>query len=131
MAVVTFVCIFRWNSKAYTIVLDVYLIWLWMDAYFADYRRGKLKFRVWTPYDHSSPFLFLLSFIHQILATIFSTNLNVVYDSFFSGIMLHIYSQFEILEHRMKNIGTDKNYSAKLCAYHHHRIYKSVFILFH
>ncbi|KAK9309038.1 hypothetical protein QLX08_001218 [Tetragonisca angustula] len=113
----------EWSSKAYTIVLDVYLVWLWADGYFA-YKRGKLKFRVWTPYDYSSPLLLLLSFIHQILATIFSTNLNVVYDCFFSGIMLHIYSQFEILEHRMKNITTDENYSAKLCAHHHHRIYQ-------
>lgn len=125
MAIVVFVCIFRWNTKTYTIVLDVYLVWLWLDGYFA-YRRGKLKFRVWTPYDCSSPLLLLLSFVHQILATIFSTNLNVVYDCFFSGIMLHIYSQFEILEHRMKNITADKNYSAKLCAYHHHRICQSV-----
>ncbi|CAD1475179.1 unnamed protein product, partial [Heterotrigona itama] len=84
--------------------------------------RGKLKF--WTPYDYSSSLFFLASFIHEILATIFSTNLNVVYDCFFSGIMLHIYRQFEILEHRMKNITTDNNYSAKLCAYHHYRIHK-------
>ncbi|XP_050488672.1 uncharacterized protein LOC126872609 [Bombus huntii] len=65
-----------------------------------------------------------IDFIHQILATIFSTNLNIVCDCLFSGILIHIYCQFEILEHRMKNITTDKDYSAKFCAHHHHRIYK-------
>ncbi|XP_043597639.1 odorant receptor 46a-like [Bombus pyrosoma] len=114
----------EWNSKAYSFVLHFFVAWLWIGAFLTDFRRGRLKFRAWIPYDYNSPLLFLFSFIHQILATIFSTNLNIVCDCLFSGILIHIYCQFEILEHRMKNIMTDKNYSAKFCAHHHHRIYK-------
>ncbi|XP_048267493.1 odorant receptor 46a-like [Bombus terrestris] len=119
----------EWNSKAYSFVLHFFVAWLWIAALLTDFRHGRLKFRAWIPYDYNSPLLFLFSFIHQILATVFSTNLNIVCDCLFSGILIHIYCQFEILEHRMKNITTDKNYSAKFCAHHHHRIYKRVFFI--
>ncbi|XP_017797133.1 PREDICTED: odorant receptor 30a-like, partial [Habropoda laboriosa] len=42
----------------------------------------------------------------------------------FSGLLIHIYCQFEILQHRLKSIKPDREYSAKQCAFHHYRIYK-------
>ncbi|CAL7950595.1 unnamed protein product [Xylocopa violacea] len=114
----------EWNSMAYTVTLDCFTTLLWISALFTDFRHEKLKFRVWLPNCLSSPRLFTFNFVHQIVATLFSTNTNVIYDCLFSSLLIHIYCQFEILEHRMRNITINKNYSARLCAYHHDRIYK-------
>lgn len=108
------------------VLLNTFVAFVWVISYFIDYRQGRLKFRVWLPYDYSSPVPFLLSTVHQITVTLYSVNMNIICDCLLSGFLIHIYSQLEILGHRMRNIAVNKSYSAKSAARHHYRIYKLV-----
>ncbi|XP_026671184.1 uncharacterized protein LOC108626940 [Ceratina calcarata] len=114
----------EWNSMAYTFAMHCFVSLMWIGSLFTDFRNGRLKFRVWLPKFLSSPRLFAVIFLHQIIATTFSTNINIICDCLFSSLLIHIYCQLEILGHRMRNIMVNKKYSAKGCAYHHDQIYK-------
>ena len=92
----------------------------------ANFKNRKLAFRAWIPYDYSSLSAYLLTFFYQSLFTTICTFGCVASDSLYSGLLIHINCQFEILEHRLKNIESNQNYSVKLCVHHHDHIYKSV-----
>ncbi|XP_076285383.1 odorant receptor Or1-like isoform X1 [Lasioglossum baleicum] len=83
-----------------------------------------LTFRLWLPYDYSSPSVYAVTFILQTVSVTISSLMNVTYDSLFSGLMFCIYSQLEILGHRLQNIVRTGDASAKECARHHNFIYE-------
>lgn len=97
-----------------------------MGSLLANFKIRKLAFRTWLPYDYSTASAFLLAFAYQIVVATVCTFACVASDTLYSGLLIHISCQFEILEHRLKNIGSDKNYSMKQCVRHHNHIYKLV-----
>ncbi|XP_046144666.1 uncharacterized protein LOC114872755 [Osmia bicornis bicornis] len=114
----------EWNSIIYTLILDLFVLGMWIVSFLTDFPHGRLKYRAWIPYDYSSPWIFAITYIHQVVATTFATNLIIACDSMFSGLLVNIYCQIEVLEYRLKNVGKYPYYSVKLCARHHQRIYE-------
>ena len=99
--------------------------YLFMES-LLTYKKRQLTYRTWVPYDYSSASAFLLTLLYQSLFTTICSFGCVATDSLYSGLLIHITCQFEILEHRLKNIESNQNYSVKLCVRHHNHIYKSV-----
>ena len=91
-----------------------------------NFKRRKLAFRAWIPFDYSSVSAYLLTFVYQCLFAIICTFGCVASDTLYSGLLIHINCQFEILEHRLRNIESNENYSVNLCVRHHNHIYKWV-----
>nr|XP_012143129.1 PREDICTED: odorant receptor 45a [Megachile rotundata] len=92
------------NTITYALIIDVYVVATIIISFFTDYRHGGLKFRAWLPYDYSSPLLFTVTYVHQMVVMVFATNFIVACDSLFSGLLVNIYCQFELLEYRLKNV---------------------------
>ncbi|XP_031827713.1 odorant receptor Or1-like isoform X2 [Nomia melanderi] len=112
------------KTKAYLSMVEGWVVWAHTMSLIVDSPTGKLLYRAWLPFDHTTPLGYSVASIHQIACSIIATATNAAYDSLFSGLLIHVYSQFEILGHRLRNIHGDENDSLKLCARHHDLIYK-------
>ncbi|XP_026300578.1 uncharacterized protein LOC100578751 [Apis mellifera] len=113
------------TSICYTILVLVSATWIFVRSFFTDFKKRKLTFRAWLPYDYSELLPFALSYAHQATTSMFCSCQNISCDTLFAGFLVQIYCQFEILEERLKNVQQDEsNYSAKQCVKHYHQIYK-------
>ncbi|XP_033319396.1 odorant receptor 94b-like [Bombus bifarius] len=113
-----------WNTLGYMTLLVISDFFILVVSLLANFKNRKLAFRTWIPYEYSSLSTYLLTFLYQSLFTTICTFGCVASDSLYSGLLIHINCQFEILEHRLKNIESNQNYSVKLCVHHHDHIYK-------
>lgn len=101
---------------------------------------GQLPYRAWLPWDYNNvPLVFWVISIHQIIALIFATFINVGTETLVFGLFIQTCAQFEIFENRLhklivnKTIGhlghalsssnKDKTEISK-CVCHHLSIYK-------
>ncbi|XP_043794978.1 odorant receptor 94b-like [Apis laboriosa] len=113
------------TSICYTILVLVSATWIFVRSFFTDFKKRKLTFRAWLPYDYSELLPFTLSYAHQATTSMFCSCQNISCDTLFGGFLVQIYCQFEILEERLKNVQQDEsNYSVKQCVKHYHQIYK-------
>ncbi|XP_078053771.1 odorant receptor Or1-like isoform X1 [Augochlora pura] len=99
---------------------------IWITSLIRDPKNRALAFRAWVPYDYSSPTLYAITYAHQAVSVFIASFMNVAYDTLFSGLMFCIYSQLEILGHRLRNITKDQKESAKQCAKHHNFLFELV-----
>ncbi|XP_076377256.1 odorant receptor 46a [Megalopta genalis] len=110
--------------KIYMTGLDVWSAWTVLGSLAVNFTSRKLLYRVWLPFEYKSATIFSLVYLHHALITVFSITLAVAYDSLFTGLMIHIYSQFEILGYRLRNVHRMADDSVKHCVRHHDQIYK-------
>ncbi|XP_076377262.1 odorant receptor Or1-like isoform X3 [Megalopta genalis] len=111
-------------STLYTLITEFYMIMAWIPSLSRDPKNRVLAYRAWIPYNYySSLVLYSVTYAHQALSLIIGSLINVGFDSLFSGLILSICSQLEILGHRLQNIQNDTQ-SARECARHHDFIYK-------
>ncbi|XP_043264937.1 uncharacterized protein LOC122404778 [Colletes gigas] len=114
----------EWNTKLYTFVLELCVVWTVLATLVASTTSKELLFRAWLPIDYSTTITFYFALGFQILCAVIGSLSNVACDSLFSGLLIHIYCQFEILGHRLKNIIENENDLVKQCNRHHDQIYK-------
>ncbi|XP_076679569.1 uncharacterized protein LOC143374904 [Andrena cerasifolii] len=114
----------EWNTIAYMILIESCMLFMFVASLFTDLESRKLTLRVWLPYDHTSTLGFTLTYVHQVMGATVCSLSTVACDSLFSSLLIHIYTQFEILGHRLRNIESDGTDSVRLCAHHHKEIYK-------
>ncbi|KAL6431347.1 hypothetical protein ACFW04_007176 [Cataglyphis niger] len=65
---------------------------------------GQLPYRMWVPYDYTSPRLFWFTSIQELVAIIFGTIVNVATETTVLGFCLQICAQIEILKHRLQKM---------------------------
>jgi len=65
---------------------------------------GELPYRMWVPYDYTSPLLFWFTSIQEVVAVIFGTIVNVATETTVLGFCLQICAQIEILKHRLQKM---------------------------
>ncbi|XP_076229132.1 uncharacterized protein LOC116424883 [Nomia melanderi] len=111
-------------STLYTVTIELCISLMIVSSMIVNTKDRVLTFRAWLPYDYSSPILYAVTFAHQAVSVTIGSLMNVAYDTLFSGLMFSIYSQLEILGHRLQNITRNHRESAKLCARHHNYIYE-------
>ncbi|XP_078032556.1 uncharacterized protein LOC144467570 [Augochlora pura] len=110
--------------KVYTTVLESWTVWTVLVSLLMNFTSRKLLYRVWLPFEYTSATIYSLVYLHHALVTVVCVTLSAAYDSLFAGLLVHIYSQFEILRHRLQNVHRNENDLVKRCAYHHDQIYK-------
>jgi len=91
-----------------------------------NFKKRNLTYKAWVPFDYSSPAIYFVVYIHQLIAMSTSGIVNVACDSLLCGFLLHICCQFEILGYRLTKL-THQN---SLCDYvrHHNRIFELVYL---
>ncbi|XP_076377263.1 odorant receptor 4-like isoform X1 [Megalopta genalis] len=112
------------TAKAYTAGLEVWGIWAVVVSLFVNFASRKLLYRTWLPFDHTPAMMYCLVYLHHTIVNIVCLTSTAAYDSLYAGLLVHIYSQFEILRHRLHNIHRNENDLVKHCAHHHDQIYK-------
>ncbi|XP_076621050.1 odorant receptor 94a-like [Colletes latitarsis] len=114
----------EWNAIVYMTVAGLCIGWMIPSSFLKDFRYRKLSYRIWLPYNYSSSFVFAITYSYQAAGVTIGAFANVACDSLFSGLLIHTYSQFEILRYRLNHIVKNKKDSAKKCAHLHNHIYK-------
>jgi hypothetical protein len=98
-----------------------------ITSLFTDFKEHSLTFRAWLPYDHrSSPVLFHLTYVHQLVGFIMGSILHLACDGVICGLLVHIYGQLEILESRLRRIAREPDI-IRNCVLQHDHIYKLVY----
>ncbi|XP_043264943.1 odorant receptor 46a-like [Colletes gigas] len=100
-------------AKFYAILSESSVIY-WSCIAFLRLTHGELPVRVWLPYDYTSTYSLSLTYVQQILAFVAGSLMHVACDSLICGLLIHVYSQFEILECRLKAIKAGENQFARM-----------------
>ncbi|XP_076223492.1 odorant receptor 10-like isoform X2 [Nomia melanderi] len=112
------------NAVQFLTVVQCILMVSWVSTPIMESKSRKLVFRSWIPYNYSSPTLYGVTYMHQMISTTADTVMHIAVDTLFNGFLLCIYCQLEILEYRLQHLAKHEQNSAKECARHHNRIYK-------
>ncbi|XP_011706318.1 PREDICTED: odorant receptor 94b-like, partial [Wasmannia auropunctata] len=75
-----------------------------LTAIFMDFMKGKLTYKAWVPFDHTSPIMFFFVFTHQMIGMSTCASVNVACDSLIAGLLQEICCQFDLLENRLMKI---------------------------
>ncbi|XP_076389261.1 odorant receptor 4-like isoform X2 [Megachile rotundata] len=89
-----------------------------------DFKSRKLYARMWVPYNYSSASLYLLTSSYEVVASIYGVSISIACECLYTGLILHVCCQFEILEHRFKTLNGKDTRVVNQCASHHNLIYK-------
>jgi len=90
------------------------------------FRKGKLIYRVWLPYDYySSMTVYCLTHAYQLISIMLGVLINVTTDTLICGLLLHICCQIEILECRLNRMPGDHDI-LRDCVLQHNSIFVSV-----
>ncbi|XP_072762547.1 uncharacterized protein [Anoplolepis gracilipes] len=65
---------------------------------------GQLPYRIWIPYDYSSPIILWLTSIQELMILICGAIINIATETTVLGFCLQICAQIEILKHRLHNM---------------------------
>jgi len=93
---------YRRNTLCYTTLVELTCAFALGTSVFKDYRKHNLAFRAWLPFNYSSPMLFRIAYFHQSISLTVGSILHLACDSLICGLLMHICSQLEILECRLK-----------------------------
>jgi len=116
---------YRTNTLCYTTLVELTCAFALATSMFKDYRKHRLAFRAWLPFNYSSPMLFQIVYVHQSLSLTIGSVLHIACDSLICGLLMHICSQLKILECHLKKI-VDKPYFLRECIVQHTSIFKLV-----
>ncbi|CAD1475178.1 unnamed protein product [Heterotrigona itama] len=114
------------TAIAYMVLVKIAVISLFARSSFTNFKKRKLTLRVWLPYDYSELLPYAFSYAFQFITSMLCSCQNVACDTLFAGLLIQIYSQFVLLDKRLRNMQKDGNYSAKQCVKHYQQIYKFV-----
>ncbi|KAH0947020.1 OrE20 [Eciton burchellii] len=111
------------NTIHYAILVETTCMSVAITSLFTDFKEHSLTFRAWLPYDHrSSPVLFHLTYVHQLVGFIMGSILHLACDGVICGLLVHIYGQLEILESRLRRIAREPDI-IRNCVLQHDHIY--------
>ncbi|KAG5346794.1 OR94B protein, partial [Acromyrmex charruanus] len=111
-------CLIRQNSayKSYTISYMILALFSATGAVIGEMLtafQGELPYRTWVPYDYTPILLFWLTSLHEMLALIFGTFVNIATETLLLGFCLQICAQLELFTRRLQRIvEPDKNKEA-------------------
>ena len=66
--------------------------------------QGILPYRIWIPYDYTPILLFWLTSLHEMLALIFGTFVNIATEILLLGFCLQMCAQLEFFTHRLQRM---------------------------
>ncbi|CAL1676368.1 unnamed protein product [Lasius platythorax] len=111
------------NTLRYLILVMVTIISIVLTSVFTEFTERNLTYKAWFPFDYSSPVIYFLVYIHQLIGMATSGIVNVACESVICGFLLYICCQLEILEYRLTKI-THSQRILHDCIRHHNHIFK-------
>lgn len=106
----------RFNTLCYAMFFEVSLIILILSKIFEGRSTGVLPYKAWLPYDYTAPIAYWLSTAQQLMTICISANVDIAFDTVFSGMMLRVCSTIDVFKHRfrvvllnLKKARVDKN----------------------
>lgn len=118
---------FRANTIHYAILVETTCVCITLTSLLTDFRKRTLTFRAWLPYDYSLPFLYYITYAHQLISLIIGSVLHVACDGLICGLLVHICCQIKILESRLRRIAREPDILHD-CILQHNRIFEFVYI---
>ncbi|XP_018052201.1 PREDICTED: uncharacterized protein LOC108689776 [Atta colombica] len=115
------------NTLYYTTLVELTCAFALATSVFKDYRKHNLAFRAWLPFNYSSPMLFRIAYFHQSISLTAGSVLHLACDSLICGLLMHICSQLEILECRLKKT-INKPHIFRECVIQHTCIFEFALI---
>ncbi|XP_076388995.1 odorant receptor 10-like [Megachile rotundata] len=112
------------SSKAYTAILMSCLCCIIITVFVIGFTKRMLICRIWVPYNYSSTSLYIVTSMYEGMGACYGISASSACECLYTGLLLHICCQFEILEHRFRSLNSNPIYTANHCASHHHLIYK-------
>ncbi|XP_072754227.1 uncharacterized protein [Anoplolepis gracilipes] len=117
------------NTLHYMILVELTCVSTAVASLLTDYKKEKLTFRAWLPFDYySSATLFHFTYFHQLISLTVGSVLHVACDGIICGLLLHICCQIEILSYRLKNIMRNPR-TLRDCVIQHNLIIKFAYLL--
>jgi len=115
----------RTNTLGYTILVETTCVCIAVTSLLTEFRNGRLTFRAWLPFNYSSPFLFRIVYLHQLISLTVGSVLHVACDGLICGLLVHICCQIEIIECRLRKIVCDRG-NLRDCVLQHNHVYELV-----
>ncbi|CAL1676393.1 unnamed protein product [Lasius platythorax] len=117
------------NTLYYMILVELTCASTAVASLLTDYRKKKLTFRAWLPFNYySSTTLFHCTYFHQLISLTVGSVLHVACDGLICGLLLHICCQIEILSYRLKKIARNPKI-LRDCVNQHNLISKFALLL--
>ncbi|XP_032691132.1 uncharacterized protein LOC116853908 [Odontomachus brunneus] len=116
------------NTTRYIMLLVSTVLYMTSVSLFTDFSRKQLTFNAWFPFDYSVSVIYYFLYIHQMISLTLCSLLNIACDCFFSGLLLHISCQIEILEYRLSKVANNQ-VKLRECVIHHYRIFEFASVL--
>ncbi|XP_043794977.1 odorant receptor 46a-like [Apis laboriosa] len=115
----------RLNAIYYAILVELSVMSLSFGGLLKT-ESHKLPYRMWLPYNYTSLSAYTFIYTQQVVSLIVSAMIHVAFDSFVWALLMHICSQIEIFNCRLKKIKHEKNKVKikKLCIHYHNLIYR-------
>ncbi|CAL1676384.1 unnamed protein product [Lasius platythorax] len=116
------------NTRRFSCLAMITILCIVLTSISANFKKRKLTYRAWMPFDYSSTILFFLIYVHQLISLIAAGFLNIACDTLICGLLVHICCQLEILAYRLRKI---MFYSDILrdCIHQHYRIFRLAFLI--
>ncbi|XP_025266018.1 uncharacterized protein LOC105249981 [Camponotus floridanus] len=116
------------NTLYYATLVELTCAFALVTSFFRDYRKDKLPFRAWLPFNYSSPMLFEIAYVHQSISLTAGSVLQIACDSLICGLLMHICSQIEIFECHLRKIVNNSHFLRE-CIMQHTCISKFAFMV--
>lgn len=116
---------YRNSILRYLFIVIMAIVSMVLMSLVTEFRKRNLTYKAWVPFDYSSPIIYILVYIHQLIGMATSGIVNVACEGVLCTLLLHICCQFEILEYRLTKIMQDRNI-LRDCISHHIRIFELV-----
>ncbi|KAH0947009.1 OrE15CTE, partial [Eciton burchellii] len=113
-----------YTRTLYWIILTQFTaVCIFMMSLLTVFRKGKLTYRAWLPYNYySSMTVYCLTHAYQLISMMLGALINVTTDTLICGLLLHICCQIEILECRLNRMPGDHDI-LRDCVLQHNSIF--------
>nr|XP_012228790.1 PREDICTED: LOW QUALITY PROTEIN: odorant receptor Or1 [Linepithema humile] len=111
------------NTLSYAILVETTCLCIAVTSLLTEFNKGRLTFRAWLPFDYTSPSLFRLVYMHQLIGLTAGSVLHVACDGLICGLLVHVCCQISIIECRLKKIACNRGILRE-CVLQHNHIFK-------
>nr|AQN78453.1 olfactory receptor 51 [Meteorus pulchricornis] len=93
---------FRFYFFVYTSMFEMAVSGNTLGRLRADTPAFTLPFKIYVPYDYSSPGVFRLTVLFEFLAVLVASNIEAAFDTLFRGVMVQICARIQMLKRRFE-----------------------------
>ncbi|KAL0116285.1 hypothetical protein PUN28_011245 [Cardiocondyla obscurior] len=112
------------NMLCYAICVETTCLCIAVTSLLTEFRKGRLTFRAWLPFDYSSSSLFRIVYVHQLISLTAGSILQVACDGLICGLLVHVCCQIEIIECRLRKLADKRPDILRESVLQHNHVFK-------